>query len=143
MEKKKTFLDLLMEAGDVAEQKYAEDLHYAQKQALRAKIGLHQINIKDAYRIGMADDLIKLQRNADALEYLLGMAYQVADYMRKGVREICLANDVAELHRTEQAAEIRRKQVESAKKAAENKKYRAKQKDQADAPDKPEESQEQ
>lgn len=126
MEQKKTFLNLLMEAGDVAEKQYANNLLILHDAAKKAKIGLAEIDIKDARRIDMADEVIRLQRNAAALKYLLSMAYQVANSMSAGLREICLANDVAELHRTEHAAEIRRKQKESNKKAAQNAKYRGK-----------------
>ena len=126
MEKKKTFLDLLMEAGDVAETLYADELDCAHTKAARASIGLNQIDIVHARNIGMEDELIKLQRNAAALEYLLSMAHQAAEYIHKGLREICLSNDVAELHRTEREAERRKQIAESAKKKAQNEKYRAK-----------------
>lgn len=110
----------------VADKQYVEDLQISHNAAARAKIGLNQIDIVHARKIGMEDELIKLQRNAAALEYLLSMAQQAAEYIHKGLREICLANDVAELHRTEHEAERRKQIAESAKKKAQNEKYRAK-----------------
>ena len=126
MEQKKTFLDLLMEAGDVAETLYADELQAMRTKAQRALVGLNKADMRRAKQIGMEQELIKLQRNAAALEYLLSMAHQAAEYIHSGLREICLANDVAELHRTEYECERRKQIEESAKKKLQNEKYRAK-----------------
>ena len=85
--------NLLSAADHVCTNAYINDLKAATKDSLIACEALGRIKIEDVYEIGVTDTLLRLQRNARALHYLLSMAADVAGSMKAEVHDIFVARD--------------------------------------------------
>ena len=137
--KRKTIETLLVAAEGVTKEKIKE-IKQAQTYASATLRALHTIDPKDAKDIDMCDVMERLQRNSRSLSYLLDMAAQVADCMNREFVDLFQAQDIAEQESADAKMDRWKEQYYAEQRKESDRKYREKQKAEAEAAAKAEEA---
>lgn len=136
--KRKPIETLLVAAEGVTKEKIKE-IKQAHAYALATLWDLNTLDPKDAKDIDMCDVLERLQRNSHSLTYLLDMAAQVAECMNSQFVNIFQAQDIADQERADSKMDRWKELYYAEQRKESDRKYREKQKAEADAAAKVEE----